>query len=85
MAFSQGCDRPWTPGDAEQAEDRCYRLGQQNAVFVNWLRLGVVDESIDNLLAEKQRNIDLVLAGKNEAQTKTKSAKEFAEELLDNL
>ena len=78
-------DRPWTPGDAEQAEDRCYRLGQQNAVFVNWLRLGVVDESIDNLLAEKQRNIDLVLAGKNEAQIKTKTPKEFAEELLGNL
>ena len=78
-------DRPWTPGDAEQAEDRCYRLGQQNAVFVNWLQLGVVDESIDNLLAEKQRNIDLVLAGKNEAQIKTKAPKEFAEELLGNL
>ena len=78
-------DRPWTPGDAEQAEDRCYRLGQQNSVFVNWLQLGVVDESIDNLLAEKQRNIDLVLAGKNKAQIKTKSSKEFAEELLGNL
>ncbi len=78
-------DRPWTPGDTEQAEDRCYRLGQRNAVFVNWLRLGIVDESIDNLLTEKQRNIDLVLAGKNEPQTSTKSAKEFAEELLENL
>ena len=78
-------DRPWTPGDAEQAEDRCYRLGQQNAVFVNWLQLGVVDESIDNLLAQKQKNIDLVLAGKNEAQIKTKTPKEFAEELLGNM
>ena len=78
-------DRPWTPGDAEQAEDRCYRLGQQNAVFVNWLQLGIVDESIDDLLATKQQNIDLVLAGKNKAQTKTKTAKELAEELLANL
>ncbi|MGK7893254.1 MAG: helicase-related protein [Xenococcus sp. (in: cyanobacteria)] len=78
-------DRPWTPGDTEQAEDRCYRIGQDNAVFVSWLRLGIVDESIDNLLTEKQRNIDLALAGKNKAQTKTKSAKEFAEELLENL
>ena len=78
-------DRPWTPGDAKQAEDRCYRLGQENAVFVNWLRLGLVDESIDKLLVEKQRNIDLVLAGKNQAQTKTKSDKEFAEELLKSL
>lgn len=78
-------DRPWTPGDAEQAEDRCYRIGQQNAVFVNWLQLGVVDESIDNLLAEKQRNIDLVLAGKNEAQIETRTPKELAEELLGNL
>ena len=78
-------DRPWTPGDAEQAEDRCYRIGQQNAVFVNWLQLGIVDESIDNLLAQKQRNIDLVLTGKNEAQIKTLGVKEFAEELLENL
>ena len=78
-------DRPWTPGDAEQAEDRCYRLGQQNAVFVNWLQLGIVDESIDKLISKKQQNIDLVLAGKNEAQTKPKSAKEFAEELLANI
>lgn len=77
-------DRPWTPGDAEQAEDRCYRLGQENAVFANWLRLGAIDEQIDNLLIEKQHNIDLVLTGK----TKTKeiqSLNEFAKKLIKSL
>ena len=60
-------DRPWTPGDAEQAEDRAYRLGQKNAVFVNRLQLGLVDESIDRRIYEKQMNIDKVLAGKGKA------------------
>ncbi len=78
-------DRPWTPGDTEQAEDRCYRLGQQNAVFVTWIQLGVVDESIDELIHQKQKNIDLVLAGKNQDLDRAKTAKELAVELIEKL
>lgn len=78
-------DRPWTPGDAEQAEDRCYRLGQQNAVFITWIQLGIVDKSIDNLIYKKQENIDLVLAGKNQDKKDVKTAQELAVELIKKL
>jgi len=77
-------DRPWTPGDTEQAEDRCYRLGQQNAVFVNWLRLGEVDRAIDNLLQDKQKNIDLVLNDRTKRK-EIQSLNEFAKKLIKSL
>ncbi len=57
-------DRPWTPGDTEQAEDRCYRIGQTESVFCYWLQLGEVDQGIDDLLGGKQANISTVLNGK---------------------
>src|SRR5439155_632532 len=31
-------DRPMTPGDAEQSEDRLHRISQRNAVTAVWLR-----------------------------------------------
>lgn len=77
-------DRPWTPGDAEQAEDRAYRLGQNNAVFVSWLQLGHIDLSIDNLIIEKKKRIELILKGKKKILKNISSAKELALELLTN-
>lgn len=78
-------DRPWTPGDAEQAEDRVFRLGQQSAVFVTWLQLGDIDRVIDELLQTKQKRIDLVLAGKRKTLRGTGTAKQLALELLELL
>jgi hypothetical protein len=75
-------DRPWTPGDAEQAEDRCHRLGQQNAVFATWLQLSHVDQAIDDLLIQKQQRIELVLKGKRKTLKGINSAKDLAKELL---
>lgn len=75
-------DRPWTPGDAEQAEDRCYRDSQQNAVFAIWLQLGEVDKAIDNLLLQKSRRIDLVLQGKRQTLRGIDSPHDLAKELL---
>ena len=37
-------ERPWTPGDAEQAEDRCHRIGMGAALTSHWLQLGVADQ-----------------------------------------
>ena len=33
-------ERPWTPGDLEQAEDRCHRLGMGDGLTCHWLQLG---------------------------------------------
>jgi len=75
-------DRPWTPGDAEQAEDRCHRLGQQSAVFATWLQLGHIDQAIDDLLLQKQQRIELVLKGKLKTLKGINSPKDLANELL---
>ncbi len=75
-------DRPWTPGDAEQAEDRCHRLGQQSAVFATWLQLGHIDRAIDDLLLQKQQRIELVLKGKRKTLKGINSPKDLAKELL---
>jgi hypothetical protein len=74
-------DRAWTPGDCEQAEDRCYRLGQLNAVFCHWLKFGTVDEAIDSLVGEKQERIEIVLKGKTHT-IKASSPMELAKQLL---
>lgn len=78
-------DRPWTPGDAEQAEDRCHRLGQKNAVFTTWLQLGQIDQEIDKLLQQKQQRIELVLKGKRKTLKGLDSPKELARQLLEIL
>jgi hypothetical protein len=75
-------DRPWTPGDAEQAEDRCHRLGQQSAVFASWLQLSHIDQAIDDLLIQKQQRIELVLKGKRKTLKGIHSPKDLAKELL---
>ena len=78
-------DRPWTPGDADQAEDRCYRIGQKNTVNAYWIQLGMIDEAIDSLLAEKRDRIELVLKGKRKTLRGLSKPAELAKELLEIL
>mgnify|MGYP006209664491 FL=1 len=78
-------DRPWTPGDADQAEDRCYRIGQNNTVNAYWIQLGAIDEAIDTLLAEKRDRIELVLKGKRKTLRGLSKPSELAKELLEIL
>jgi SNF2 family DNA or RNA helicase len=56
-------DRPWTPGDAFQAEDRAHRIGQKDTVTSIWLQCNSSDAHVDNVLLFKQRNISKVLTG----------------------
>lgn len=78
-------DRPWTPGDAEQAEDRCYRIGQDDTVTAFWVQLGLIDEKIDQLLESKQKRIELLLKGKRKTLRGLDKPAELAKELLEML
>lgn len=55
-------ERPWTPGDAEQAEDRCHRIGMGASLTSHWLQLGVADQLVDDLIAAKAERISLLLS-----------------------
>jgi hypothetical protein len=76
-------DRPWTPGDAYQAEDRVHRLGQKNAAMIYWLQVSEVDRAIDQLIETKQARIELVLRGKRKTFRGLKSINAIAKALLD--
>lgn len=79
-------DRPWTPGDAMQAEDRCHRIGQYHPVSAYWMQLGEVDLAIDTLLQAKGERIELVLKGKRKTfRGVNRSARDLALELIDTL
>lgn len=55
---------PWTPGELLQAEDRCHRIGQKNAVTCHYL-IGrdTIDIQIYELLVDKMCVTDAVNAG----------------------
>jgi hypothetical protein len=54
-------ERPWTPGDAEQAEDRCHRIGMEGPLTCHWLQLGGADLLVDELIADKADRISRLL------------------------
>jgi len=76
-------DRPMTPGDAVQIEDRIHRIGQGSPVTWYWLQCNVVDQAIDELIESKQDNIDLVLKGKRKTISRGMSQRTLALELLE--
>ncbi|KAL7435527.1 hypothetical protein ACHAXM_005401 [Skeletonema potamos] len=57
-------DRPWTPGDVNQAEDRVRRIGQTRPVRSIWIRAFHIDEQIDELLDHKDVTSTTVVDGK---------------------
>jgi SNF2 family DNA or RNA helicase len=71
-------DRPWTPGDCYQAEDRCHRIGQTSRVLAVWLQWDDVDRAVDQLLDEKSDRIDTVLHGRRVTLRPGMSMAEFA-------
>ena len=54
----------WTPGEHDQAEDRCHRIGQKNSVQA-WYLIGVntIDEDIYDLIDAKRAVVDAVTEG----------------------
>ena len=57
----------WTPAKHDQAEDRCHRIGQQDAVNAYYLLAAdTVDESIATLLERKRSVIGAVTDGREQ-------------------
>jgi len=56
-------DRPWTPGDADQAEDRVRRIGQTKPVRSIWISAFELDKHIDAQLGIKKQTATTVLVG----------------------
>jgi SNF2 family DNA or RNA helicase len=54
-------DRPWTPGEAQQAEDRVRRIGQTKPVTSIWMTAFDLDKQIDAVLEQKQNTCSVVL------------------------
>lgn len=55
-------DRPWTPGDVLQAEDRVRRIGQKSSVVTSlWVSQFPVDNKLDQLLQTKDSHCQIVL------------------------
>lgn len=57
-------DRPWTPGDAFQAEDRIWRIGQTKPVKCIWMQSFEVDRLIDDIISQKNDKASAVIGGK---------------------
>ncbi len=56
---------PWTPGDLNQAVDRCHRIGQKNCVNVHlFAAMNSIEGSIVELLDSKTKVIEAVLDGR---------------------
>ena len=60
-------DRWWNPAVENQATDRAFRIGQRRNVLVHkFMTTGTVEERIDQMIAEKQKLADDILAGDGE-------------------
>jgi len=57
-------ERHWTPGDVDQAEDRCHRLGMDGGLTSHWFQLGFADQLVDALIASKAERIEVLLGSR---------------------
>ena len=69
-------DRPWTPGDVLQAEDRVHRIGQTKDVTTIWMRAEgfEIDKCVDEMIHQKQKNFQNVIDAKHLDDGRSKRA-----------
>ena len=78
-------DRPWTPGEAQQAEDRVRRIGQTNPVTSIWMVAFDLDKQIDGLLEQKSNTASVVLKEGNDNVDTSSAPKISVFQLLKSL
>mmetsp|Transcript_22601 Transcript_22601/g.34453 ORF Transcript_22601/g.34453 Transcript_22601/m.34453 type:complete len:813 (+) Transcript_22601:174-2612(+) len=78
-------DRPWTPGDALQAEDRVRRIGQTKSVRSIWLRCFECDTQIDNLLDSKNDNATSVVSSDTQSNEHKAAPKISIKSLVETI
>jgi SNF2 family DNA or RNA helicase len=66
---------PWTPGDLDQAIDRCHRIGQDNSVTA-WYMVGseTIDTDILELISRKSGVVDAVTEGRSTGKSEMLSS-----------
>lgn len=63
---------PWTPGELEQACDRCHRIGQKNAVNIYYLLAkDSIEESLAQVIDAKRKVLSKIIEGKELEETST--------------
>ena len=67
-------DRPWTPGELVQAEDRIRRIGQQHSTRSIWMTAFEFDKQLDAMLEEKNQAAKAVLTKSEVSKGDTSSA-----------
>jgi len=79
-------DEPWTPGDVQQAEDRCHRIGQNDCVNVyTLLAIDTIDNMIHSLLRAKADVVAEVQDGKAALRAAVTHAIEAGGDIFDEL
>jgi len=76
-------DRPWTPGDTDQAEDRLNRIGQNNQVTSIWLQANDIDKAVDSIIEAKEDTIELVLNGKRKRIARTSTQRQISQVIAE--
>lgn len=62
----------WTPGDHDQAEDRCHRIGaKDNVTCYYFLSINTIEEIIYNLIQSKRKVFKKLMQDNNKIEEKT--------------
>lgn len=84
-SFGFFVERQWKVDDEEQAEDRIYRIGQENPVTISYLHIPeTIDDYMDELAESKRETNQLILDGKETANSEQSVQLEILRRMWSN-
>jgi hypothetical protein len=78
-------DRPWTPGEVCQAEDRVRRIGQNRPVRSLWISSFPIDEAVDEVIDFKAVNTSATIDGQDYGNRSMSAPKVSIAELVKSV